>query len=111
MIDPDTGALSDDVRPYAKPIEGYGRVYDCSAAGQIQEPRTYSLNMWNEAMTAIINPMGIPSTSLPTIEEIVGDGEGSNTPTVGGSYYMCIDPSKFGPVSYTHLTLPTIYSV
>ena len=58
LIDPVTGELSDDASRYAEPIEGYGRVWGCSAAGQIEEPRTYALNMWNEAMTAIINPSG-----------------------------------------------------
>ena len=59
LIDPESGNLSDDVTPYAKPIEGYGRVWDCSAAGQLETPRTYALNMWTEAMTAIINPIGV----------------------------------------------------
>ena len=98
LIDPETGELSDDVRPYAEPIEGYGRVWGCSAAGQIEEPRTYALNMWNEAMTAIINPLGVPSTALPTVEEIVREGSENRNPTVGGSYYLCINPAKFGSI-------------
>jgi LDH2 family malate/lactate/ureidoglycolate dehydrogenase len=98
LIDPQTGELTDDVKPYAQSIEGYGRVWGCSAAGQIEEPRTYALNMWNEAMTAIINPIGVPSTALPTVEEVVQEGGTNQTPTVGGSYYLCIDPSKFGSV-------------
>ena len=98
LIDPESGDLSDDVRPYARPIEDYGRVWDCSAAGQIENPRTYALNMWNEAMTAIVNPLGVPSTSLPTVEDIV-DGKDKNTsPTVGGSYYLCINPAVFGSI-------------
>ena len=98
LIDPETGELSDDVKPYAEPIEGYGRVWGCSAAGQIEEPRTYALNMWNEAMTAIINPLGVPSTALPTVEEVVQEGGTNQTPTVGGSYYLCINPAKFGSI-------------
>jgi len=96
LIDPKTGELSDNVKPYAEPIEGYGRVWGCAAAGQIEEPRTYALNMWNEAMTAIINPIGIPSNQLPTVEEIVEGGDSNNTPSVGGSYFLCINPAKFG---------------
>jgi len=99
LIDPESGELTDDVKPYAEPIEGYGRVWGCSAAGQIDEPRTYAMNMWIEAMTAIINPIGIPSTALPTVEEVVAADSTSKTPTVGGSYYLCIDPSKFGPIA------------
>lgn len=98
LIDPETGDLTDDVTPYAEPIEGYGRVWGCSAAGQIEEPRTYALNMWNEAMTAIINPVGVPSTALPTVDEIVDRDTGNKNPTVGGSYYLCIDPAKFGSI-------------
>jgi LDH2 family malate/lactate/ureidoglycolate dehydrogenase len=98
LIDPQTGELSDDVSEYAEPIEGYGRVWGCSAAGQIDEPRTYALNMWNEAMTAIINPLGVPSTALPSVEEVVARDASNTSSTVGGSYYLCIDPSKFGPI-------------
>lgn len=97
LIDPESGDLSDDVTPYAKPIEGYGRVWDCSAAGQIETPRTYALNMWTEAMTAIINPIGIPSTDLPTIDEVIS-GDKNSSATVGGSYYLCINPAVFGSI-------------
>ena len=99
LIDPESGELTDDVKPYAEPIEGYGRVWGCSAAGQLDEPRTYAMNMWIEAMTAIINPIGIPSTELPSVEEVVAVDSTNKTPTVGGSYYLCIDPSKFGPIA------------
>ena len=98
LIDPQSGDLTDDAKPYAKPIEGYGRVWDCSAAGQIETPRTYALNMWNEAMTAIINPLGIASTALPTVDELVGEGTTNTSPTVGGSYYLCINPAKFDSI-------------
>ncbi|WP_109355587.1 Ldh family oxidoreductase [Sphingorhabdus sp. EL138] len=98
LIDPETGELTDDVTNYARPLEGYGRVYDCTAAGQLEEPRTYALNMWNEAMTAIINPIGIPSTSMPSIEEVVNADGDDKIPTVGGSYYLCINPAKFGSI-------------
>ena len=97
LIDPESGDLSDDVTAYAKPIEGYGRVWDCSAAGQIETPRTYALNMWTEAMTAIINPIGIPSTDLPTIDDVISDDKNSSA-TVGGSYYLCINPAIFGSI-------------
>ena len=98
LIDPTTGELSDDAGRYAEPIEGYGRVWGCRAAGQIEEPRTYALNMWNEAMTAIINPLGIPSTALPSVEEITDPDTNNSVPSVGGSYYLCINPAKFGSI-------------
>jgi len=56
------------------------------------------MNMWIEAMTAIINPIGVPSTALPSIEEIVKEGSTNKTPTVGGSFYLCINPAKFGSI-------------
>ncbi len=97
-IDPVTGNKTDDARPYAKPIEGYGRLWDYSCAGQIETPRVYALNMWNEMMTSIINPLGVPSTGLPTIEDFekatnTGEEVGAS---VGGSYFMCINPAVFG---------------
>ena len=98
LIDPESGELSDDVSKYAKPVEGYGRVWDSVAAGQIEAPRTYALNMWNEAMTAVLNPLGVPSTALPSVDDVVS-GEAESQPTVGGSYYLCIDPSVFGSLA------------
>ncbi len=96
LIDPDSGELSDDPTPYARPIPGYGRVWDATCAGQIESPRTYALNMWNEALCAIINPLGKPSTDLPTIESFA---RGEAAPSVGGSYYICINPAIFGPLA------------
>lgn len=98
LIDPVTGELSDDVRPYAQPIGDYGRVWDCTAAGQIEAPRTYALNMWNEALTSIINPLGVPSTAMPSIEEVTSKNSKHQGATVGGSYYICINPAIFGPI-------------
>jgi L-2-hydroxycarboxylate dehydrogenase (NAD+) len=95
LIDPQTGDLSDDPVPYAKPIPGYGRVWDSKAAGQIETPRTYALNLWNEGMTAIINPLGIPATELPTIDDFA---RGEAAPSVGGSYFMAINPAAFGSI-------------
>ncbi len=99
-IDPETGELTDDPRAYAKPVEGYGRVWDYSCAGQIETPRIYALNMWNELMTAIINPLGVPSTEMPTIEDFeqaVATGR-EVPPSVGGSYFLCINPALFGSI-------------
>lgn len=98
LIDPETGELTDDVRPYAQPIEGYGRVWDCTAAGQIETPRTYALNMWNEALTSIINPLGVSVSDMPTIAEVVETG-GDGKTTVGGSYFLCINPAVFGDIT------------
>jgi LDH2 family malate/lactate/ureidoglycolate dehydrogenase len=95
LIDPESGELTDDAKPYAKPIPGYGRVWDASCAGQIETPRTYALNLWNEALCAIINPLGIPSTGLPTIDDF---SRGEAAPSVGGSYYLCINPARFGSI-------------
>lgn len=97
IIDPESGELSDDAKKYAVPISSYGRVWDCLGAGQIEEARTYALNLWNESLCAIINPLGVPSTELPTVEESTsGD---STHPTVGGSYYVCINPAAFGSLN------------
>jgi len=97
LIDPESGALTDDIKPYARPIPGFGRVMDSTCAGQIETPRTYALNMWNEALTSIINPLGIPSTSMPSIEEF--ESSDNPLPSVGGSYFMCINPAVFGSLA------------
>jgi len=97
VIDPDTGELSNDLAPYASPVEGYGRVYDQTCFQNLHEPRVYMLNLWNELLTAIINPGGTITPEVPTLTDFV-DGKAETT-SVGGSYYICIDPSKFGPLA------------
>ena len=49
-------------------------------------------------MTAIINPLGVPSTALPSVEEITDPNTTNSVPSVGGSYYLCINPAKFGSI-------------
>lgn len=95
LIDPESGELTDNAAPYARPFEGYGRVWDYACGGQIESPRTYALNLWNEGMTAIANPIGVPANRI-SIGHSTSEGEA--TPTVGGSYYMCINPAVFGPI-------------
>ena len=97
LVDPDTGELTDDVRPYAELIEGYGRVCDCRAPWSFSNPRLYALNIWNEFMTAIINPYGTTSTELPAIPSEYFKPDAPKP--VGGSYIIVIDPGKFGPIS------------
>lgn len=100
-IDPLTGEATDDARPYAQPYEGYGRVWGYSCAGQIETPRTYALNLWNEAMTAIVNPLGIPANEISDTDDFqraLTEGTKATT-TVGGSYYLCINPAIFGPIA------------
>ncbi|MEX0343288.1 MAG: Ldh family oxidoreductase [Rhizobiaceae bacterium] len=97
VIDPETGELGNDLAPYAIPIEGYGRVYDQRCFQQLGSPRVYMLNLWNELMTAIINPLGVIAPEIPTVADFA-DGS-AETASVGGSYYLCIDPSKFGPLA------------
>ena len=46
-------------------------------------------------MTAVINPLGKPSSELPTIDDFA---RGEAAPSVGGSYFMAIDPAVFGPI-------------
>jgi L-2-hydroxycarboxylate dehydrogenase (NAD+) len=97
VINPETGERSNDLAPFASPVEGYGRVYDQTCFQNLSGPRVYILNLWNELMTAIINLRGVITPEVPSLTDIV-DGEADDN-TVGGSYYICIDPSKFGPIA------------
>jgi len=96
VIDPETGELGDDLAPYAQPVEGYGRVYNQTSFQNLSGPRVYMLNLWNELMTSIINPRGVITPEVPSLGDII-DGKATGT-SVGGSYFLCIDPSKFGPL-------------
>ena len=96
VIDPDTGELGDDLAPYAIPVEGYGRVYDQTAFQNMHEPRLYMLNLFGEALQSLINPIGVITPEVPTLADFVnGDAKGAS---VGGSFYLCIDPSHFVPI-------------
>ncbi len=96
VIDPETGERGDDLAPYAVPVEGYGRVYDQTCFQNLHEPRLYMMNLFAEAMQAIINPLGIITPEVPSLSDfLTGDAE---TTSVGGSFYLCIDPSVFGPI-------------
>lgn len=96
VIDPETGELGNDLAPYAKPIEGFGRVYDATCFQNLHEPRIYMINLFMEALESIINPIGIITPEVPTLTDFVN--ETATTTSVGGSFYLCIDPSKFGPI-------------
>jgi LDH2 family malate/lactate/ureidoglycolate dehydrogenase len=100
LIDPESGELTDNAEPYAQPYEGYGRVWGYSCGGQIETARTYALNLWNEGMTAIANPIGVPVNRISDTDDFQAalHGKGEATTTVGGSYYMCINPAVFGPI-------------
>jgi L-2-hydroxycarboxylate dehydrogenase (NAD+) len=96
VIDPETGELGDDLAPYAVPVEGYGRVYDQTCFQNLHEPRLYMMNLFAEALQSIINPLGVITPEVPSLTEILeGDADAAS---VGGSFYLCIDPSHFGPV-------------
>jgi len=94
VIDPDTGELGNDLAPYARPVEGYGRVYDQSCFQNLPEPRVYMLNIFMEALESIINPIGIITPEVPTLTDYVQ--KTAEKTSVGGSFYLCIDPSHFG---------------
>lgn len=96
VIDPETGALGDDLAPYAVPVEGYGRVYDQTCYQNLGGPRVYMFNLLNELFSAILNPRGTICTEVPTLGDFV-DGT-AESGSVGGSYYLCIDPSVFGSI-------------
>ena len=97
VIDPETGELSNDLAPFAIPVEGYGRVYDTTALQQLSGPRVYMLNLFNELLTGIMNPMGVITPEVPALDKFIS-GEADGT-SVGGSFYICIDPSVFGPLA------------
>jgi len=98
VIDPETGELGDDLAPYAKPVEGYGRVYDQTCFQNLGGPRVYMFNLWNELLSGILNPAATITPEVPSLTDIVAGKAGDKT-TVGGSYYLCIDPSHFGPIA------------
>ena len=77
-------------------LEGYGRVSDYTCAGQIENPRTYAQNLFNEGLATIINPAATYlSPETPRIRDYL---EPQEKPSVGGSYFIAINPGFFGPI-------------
>jgi LDH2 family malate/lactate/ureidoglycolate dehydrogenase len=97
VIDPETGERGDDLAPYAVPVEGYGRVYDQTCFQNLHEPRLYMMNLFGEALQSIINPIGIITPEVSPLGDFLTDK--AETTSVGGSFYLAIDPSHFGPMS------------
>ena len=51
-------------------------------------------------MTAIVNPLGVPANKISDTDDYqraLKEGTEATT-TVGGSYYLCINPAVFGPL-------------
>ncbi|MGF1747700.1 MULTISPECIES: Ldh family oxidoreductase [Vibrio] len=96
LVDPDTGELTADARKWGELIPGYGRIADCHAPWTFSNPRLYALNLWNEVMTAVINPKGVICSDLPSLPSDCLK-PGAPCP-VGGSYILVIDPSHFGSI-------------
>ena len=96
LVDPDTGELTDEVEPYAKIIEGYRRVSDCSAPWTFSNPRLYALNIFVETMASVINPNGVMSLDLPATPSAYLEPDAPTS--VGGSFIIVIDPAVFGPI-------------
>ncbi|MDJ0791510.1 MAG: Ldh family oxidoreductase [Acidimicrobiia bacterium] len=99
VIDPESGERGDDLAPYAIPIEGYGRVFDQTAFQNLHEPRLYMMNLFAEALQSIINPVGTITPEVSSLTDIrTATDPSALTTSVGGSFYLCIDPSHFGPI-------------
>ena len=94
LIDPETGELSDDPKPYFVQLGDYGRVSDYTAAGQFENPRTYTQNLFSEGMNVIINPVAERlSAETPRIAEFL---EPADAPSVSGSHFVAINPAAMG---------------
>jgi LDH2 family malate/lactate/ureidoglycolate dehydrogenase len=97
LVDPNTGELTDDVSPYFKQMEDYGRISDCEAPTVFGTPRMYAFNLFTEMLNTIINPgarsspdtPGPPSYWLEPREEAL----------TGGACVIVIDPSHWMPAA------------
>ena len=63
----------------------------------MSNPRVYMLNLFNELLSSIINPGATITPEVPSLGDVI-EGKANGT-SVGGSYFICIDPSKFGPMA------------
>ena len=93
LVDPDTGALTDDPAPFFEQMEDYGRISDCRAPTVFGTPRMYAFNLFTEMLAGIINPgarlspeiAGPPSYWLEPRDEAL----------TGGACVIVIDPSHW----------------
>ena len=77
---------------------------------EVQQSGLFTISGFPEAELAHLLGSYAPSVLFPFVREVVSD-----LAVKGGFPQMLLDPINFdalyAPVSYTHLTLPTIYSV
>ena len=95
LVDPETGELTDDVRPYFKKMEEYGRISDCEAPSVFGTPRMYAFNLFTEMLSTIINPgaRSSPDTPGPPSYWL----EPREDALTGGACVIVIDPSHWMP--------------
>ena len=95
LVDPDTGELTDDVQPYFKQMEEYGRISDCEAPTVFGTPRMYAFNLFTEMLSTIINPgaRSSPDTPGPPSYWL----EPRDEALTGGACMIVIDPSHWMP--------------
>jgi len=93
LVDPDTGELTDDVQPYFKKMEDYGRISDCEAPTVFGTPRMYAFNLFTEMLNTIINPgaRSSPDTPGPPSYWL----EPRDEALTGGACVIVIDPSHW----------------
>ncbi len=95
LVDPETGELTDDVQPYFKRMEDYGRISDCEAPTVFGTPRMYAFNLFTEMLNTIINPgaRSSPDTPGPPSYWL----EPRDEALTGGACVIVIDPSHWMP--------------
>ena len=95
LVDPESGELTDDVQPYFKKMEDYGRISDCEAPSVFGTPRMYAFNLFTEMLATLINPgaRSSPDTPGPPSYWL----EPRDEPLTGGATMIVIDPSHWMP--------------
>lgn len=91
LVDPDTGELTDDPRPYILDLNA--RSCGCTAATVFSDAKLYVVNILFEILTGMLTPGGFAShlNEYPTQEFL---GKGKEIKRGGGAFLMAIDPSR-----------------
>ena len=95
LVDPETGALTDDPAPYFKRMDDFGRISDCTAPTVFDTPRMYAFNLFTEMLSGIINPGArmTPEIDGPPSHWL----EPQTDALTGGACIIVIDPTHWMP--------------
>jgi LDH2 family malate/lactate/ureidoglycolate dehydrogenase len=94
LIDPETGELTDDPKPYVE--QPYNRISAVLAPTIFSNPKLYGFNIFTEIMTGLLTPGGLHVNQIPYPASEYESGDARTS--VGGGFFMAINIKDLMPI-------------